>query len=103
VTGLHGIACHPLLVEAKVKKMLERIEPAVDRCPRPAVLVLPFHKLVDLAKRDLGERHGHVGKEEAQINGITHDGMCRELPALQVGPKPVDGGLADVVHRLPPA
>ena len=82
--------------------MLQRIEPAVDRRPRPAVLMLVLHKLVDLAKGDLGQGHGDLGKEQAQIEGITRDGMRRELPALQVRPKPVDGGLADVVHGLPP-
>ena len=82
--------------------MLQRIEPAVDGRPGAAVLMLVFHKLVDLAKGDLGQRHGDLGKEQAQIEGITRDGMGGELPALQVGPKPVDGGLADVVHGLPP-
>ena len=102
VTGLHGIPAHQLLLHAKGKKVLQRIEPPVDRRPRPAVVMLAFHKLVDLAKGDLGQGHGDLGKEQAQIEGIIRDGMGGELPALQVRSKPVDGGLADVVHGLPP-
>ena len=64
--------------------------------------MLVLHKLVHLAKRDLGEGHGDLGKEQVQIKGITRDGVCRELPAFQIRPKPVDSGLADVVHSLPP-
>jgi hypothetical protein len=44
----------------------------------------------------------HLRKEEAQIEGRARDGVGRELPALQVGPKPVDRDLADVVHGLSP-
>src|SRR5712691_4987843 len=53
VTGLDRIASHELLVETKVKKMFQRIEPAVDRRPGAAMLMLHLHKLVDLAKGDL--------------------------------------------------
>src|SRR6266849_5480186 len=87
VTGLDRIASHELLVETKVKKMFHRIEPAVDRRPGAAMLMLHLHKLVDLAKGDLCQGHGDLSKEQAQIDGITHDGVRRELPALQVGPK----------------
>ena len=31
VTGLDGIAGHNLLIQTKVKKMFQRIEPTVDR------------------------------------------------------------------------
>ena len=82
VTGLDGVPRHPLLVQAKVKKVLQGIEPPVDRRPRPAVAMLILHKLVDLVKGDLGEGEGHLRKEQTQIQGITHDGMRRELPAL---------------------
>src|SRR5499427_1793456 len=102
VTGLHGIPSYQLLLYAKGKKVLQRIQAPVDRRPRPAGVMLAFHKLVDLAKGDLSQGHGDLGKEQAQIEGITRDGMRRELPALQVRSKPVDGGLADVVHGLPP-
>ena len=67
VTGLDGVPHHPLLVQAKVKKVLQGIEPPVDRRPRPAVLMLVLHKLVDLAKGDLGEGDSHLRKEQAQI------------------------------------
>jgi hypothetical protein len=102
MTRLDGMTSHDLVVEAKVKKMLQRIEAAIDGRPRPAVLMLPFDKLVHLARGDLGERHGDLGKKQAQIDRVTRDGVCGELSPLQVRPKPVDGGLADVVHRLPP-
>src|SRR5262249_23311707 len=102
MTRLHRIAPDALLVQTEVKKMLQGIEPAVHGRPRAAMLMLVLHKLVHLAKRDLGEGHGDLGKEQVQIKGITRDGVCRELPAFQVRPKPVDSGLADVVHRLPP-
>jgi hypothetical protein len=98
----HRIPSYQLLLYAKGKKVLQRIEPPVDRRPGPAEVMLAFHKLLHLAKGDLGQGHGDLGKEQAQIESITRDGMCRELPALQVGPKPVDGGLADVVHGLSP-
>ena len=55
MTGLDGIARDELFVETHVKKMLQGIEPAVDSRPRSAVLMLVLHKLVDLAKGDLGE------------------------------------------------
>jgi hypothetical protein len=64
--------------------------------------MLAFDKLVDLAKGDLGQGHGHLGKEQAQIKSIIRNGMGGELSASQVCPKPVDGGLADIVHELPP-
>jgi hypothetical protein len=102
VTRLDGIPAHQLLFHAKGKKVLQRIEPSVDRRPRPAVVMLAFDKLVDLAKGDLRQGHGYLGKEQAQIEGIIRDGMGGELAALQVGPKPVNGGVADVVHGLPP-
>src|SRR5918994_1394733 len=73
VTGLDGMASAQLLVHTKVKKMLERIEPPVDGRPGPVVLMLSLHKLVDLTKGHLGEGNGDVGKEEAQIYGITRD------------------------------
>jgi hypothetical protein len=102
MTGLDGIARDELLVETHVKKMLQGIEPSVDGRPRSAVLMLVRHKLVDLAKGDLGEGDSHFRKEEVQIERIACDGVRRELPVLQVGPKPVDGGLADVIHGLSP-
>jgi hypothetical protein len=102
MTGLDRIARHPLLVEAKVKKMFQRIEAAVDRGPRAAELVLPFDKLVNLVKGDAGERHGDLGEQQAQINRVTRDRGGGELAPCQVRLKPVDGGLADIVHRLPP-
>src|SRR6516164_2908778 len=49
VAGLHRIPVHQLLLQAKGKKVLQRIEPLVDRRPRPTVVMLAFHKLVDLA------------------------------------------------------
>jgi hypothetical protein len=102
MTGLDRIARHPLLVEAKVKKMLQGVEAAVDSGPRAVVLMLPFHKLVDLVKGDAGERHGALGEKQAQITRVTRDGVGGELSPSQVRLKPVDGGLADIVHRLPP-
>src|SRR5688572_10603186 len=93
---LDGIAPDELLVQTKVKKMLQRIQASVDGRPRAAVLMLPLHKLVDFAKGHLGQGPGGLAKEEAQIEGITRDGVRRELPALQVRPKLVDGGLTDV-------
>jgi hypothetical protein len=102
VTRLARIAADALLVEAKVKKMLERIEPAVDRRPGPAVPMLVRYNLVHLAKGDLRQGDRHLRKEEAQIQRITGDRMRRELPALQVQAKPVYGGLTDVVPALPP-
>jgi hypothetical protein len=102
VTGLDGIPSHQLLLHAKGKKVLQRIEPPVDRRPGSAVVMLAFDKLVDLTKGHLRKGHGHLGKEQAQIKGIIRDGMGGELAALQVRPKPVDGGLADVIQGLPP-
>ena len=64
--------------------------------------MLPFHKLVDLVKGDAGERHGDLGEKQAQITRVTRDGVGGELAPGQVRLKPVDGGLADIVHRLPP-
>src|SRR2546426_4991983 len=102
VTGLDGVPQHPLLVQAKVKKVLERIEPSVDRRPGAAAVMVMLYKLVDLTKGDLGEGDRYLRKEQAQITRITRDAMPRELPALQVQPKPIEGGLADVIHALPP-
>jgi hypothetical protein len=62
---LTGFPITQLLTQAKVKKVLQGIQPPVDRRPRPAVLMLPFHKLVHLAEGDLSERHLHVSKEQA--------------------------------------
>jgi hypothetical protein len=102
VTGLHRITSYELLVETKVKKMLECIESAVDRRPGTPLVMLVLHKLVHLVKGDLGERDRDLGKEQAEIEGITRDRVRRELPALQVRLKPVYSGLADVIPRLPP-
>jgi hypothetical protein len=102
VTGLDGIPAYPLLLQAKGEKVLQRIESPVDRRPRPAMVMLALHKLVDLAKGDLGQGHRDFGKEQAQIQGVIRDGMRRELPTLEVRPKPVDSGLANVVPGLPP-
>jgi hypothetical protein len=102
VTGLDGMALDELLVQAKVKKMLERIEPSIDGRPRSAVLMLVLPKLVDLTKGHLGKRDSDGRKEQAQIEGITCDGVPGELPAFAVRLKPVDRGLADVVHGLSP-
>src|SRR4029434_5937965 len=102
VTGLDGVPQHPLLVQAKVKKVLERIEPSVDRRPGAAAVMVMLHKLVDLTKGNLGEGDRYLRKEQAQITRITRDAMSRELPAFQVRPKPVESGLADVIHALPP-
>ena len=102
MTGLHGIASHELLLEAKVKKMLQRIEPAVDGRPRTAVLMLGLHKVVHLAKRHLGEGDSHRHKKHVEIERITNEGVRRELPAFEVRSKSVDGGLADIVHGLSP-
>jgi hypothetical protein len=63
VTRLDRIAAYELLVEAKVKKMLERIEPAVDRRPGTAVPMLVLDKLVHLAKGDLRQGDRHLRKE----------------------------------------
>jgi hypothetical protein len=82
MTGLDGIASDELLIQAKVKNMLQGIEPPVDGRPRAAVLMLVLHKPVDLAKGDLGEGDSYLRKEEAQIEGIARDGVRRELPAL---------------------
>ena len=102
VTRLDRVPHHQLLVQAIVKKVLQGIEPPIDRRPRPAVVMLVFHKLVDLAKRHLGEGDGHLRKEQVEITGITRDGMRRELPALQVQAKPVHSSLTDVIHPVPP-
>ena len=69
----------PAAAPGKRQKVLQRIEPPVDRRPGPVVVMLAFHKLVDLAKRDLGQGHGDLGKEQAQIQGVIRDGMRREL------------------------
>ena len=84
MTGLDRIACHPLLVEAKVKKMLQGIEASVDGGPRAAVLMLPFHKLVNLVKGDASEWHGDLGEKQAQINRVIRDGVGGELAPCQV-------------------
>src|SRR4029434_7668929 len=102
VTGPDGIAGHDLLLQTKVKKTCARIESTVDRRPCPALLMLVRHKVVHLTKRHLGEGDGHRRKKDVQIKGITRDRMRRELPALEVRPKSIDGGLADIVHGLPP-
>jgi len=102
VTGLDGIALDELLVQAKVKKMLERMEPPVDRRPGAAVLMLVLHKLVDLTKGHLSQGDGDWRKEQAQIEGITRNGVHGELPTFEVRLKSVDRGLADVVHGLAP-
>jgi hypothetical protein len=102
MTGLDRIARRPLLVEAKGKKVLQRIEAAVDGRPGAAVLMLPFHKLVDLVKGHTGERHGDLGEKQAQITRVTRDSVGGELAPCQVRLKPVDGGLTDIVHGLPP-
>src|SRR6266446_3495058 len=65
MTGLDWIACHPLLVEAKVKKMLQRIEAAVDGRPGTAMLMLVLHKLVDLVQGDAGKWHGDLSEKQA--------------------------------------
>jgi hypothetical protein len=80
--------------------MLDRIEPPVNGRPCAAVLMLPLHKLVDLAKRYLGKGNSDGPKEQAQIEGIARNGMPGELPTLQICLKPINGGLADVIHRL---
>ena len=67
VTGLDGIASHDLLLQTKVKKMFERIEPTVDRRPRTSLLMLVLHKVVHLAKRHLREGDGHRRKKHMQI------------------------------------
>ena len=64
--------------------------------------MLRLDELVHLAKGDVGEGDRHLSKEQAQINGITHHGMRRELTPLQVRPKPVDSRLEDIVHGLSP-
>jgi hypothetical protein len=102
MAGLDGIARDELLVKTKVKKMLERIGPPVDRRLGAAVVMRRLGELIDLAEGYLGEGDGHLGKEEAQIHGITRDGVRRESPSLQIGPEAVDGGLADVIHGLSP-
>ena len=57
--GQSGLASRdsraPAAAHAKGKKVLQRIQAPVDRRPRPAVVMLAFHKLVDLTKGDLGE------------------------------------------------
>jgi hypothetical protein len=102
VTGLDGVPQHPLLVQAKVKKVFQGIEPAVDCRPGAAVVMLVLYKLVDLAKGYLREGDRHLRKKQAQIRRITRDAMPRELPALQVQPKPIKSSLANVIHALPP-
>jgi hypothetical protein len=102
VTGLDGVPAHQLLVQAKGKKVLQGMEAAVDGRPRATVVMLPFHTLVDLVKGDAGERHGDLSKKQAQINRVTRDGVGGELSPYHVRLKLVDGGLADIVHRLPP-
>src|SRR4029434_11131378 len=79
VTGLDGITRHELLLQTKVKKMLQRIEPPVDGRPRAALLMLVLHKLVHLRKRHLGEGDRSRGKKYVEIEGITRDGMHRKL------------------------
>jgi hypothetical protein len=64
MTGLHGITSHELLLQAKVKKVLQRIEPAVDGCPRTAMLMLVLHKVIHLTKGDLGQGHSDLGKTD---------------------------------------
>src|SRR5215471_8846021 len=77
VTGLDGGPQHPLLVQAKVKKVFQGIEPAVDCRPGAAVVMLVLYKLVDLAKGDLREGDRHLRKKQAQIRRITRDAMPR--------------------------
>ena len=102
VTGFDGVPAYSLLVEAKGKKVLQGIEAAVDGRPGAAVLMLPFHKLVDLVKGHAGERHSDLSEKQAQIKRVARDGVCGELSPCQVRLKPVDGGLADIIHGLPP-
>ena len=82
VAGFDRVPHHELLVQAIGEKMLQRIEPSVDRRPGAAVVMLVLHKLIDVAKGDLGEGDSHLPEEQAQIPRITRDGMRRELPAL---------------------
>src|SRR5439155_7420203 len=91
MAGLDRIARHPLLVEAKVKKMLQRIEAAVDGRPGAAMLMLVLHKLVDLVKGDAGKRHGDLSEKQAQIERVTRNGVGGELATCQVRLKSVDG------------
>jgi hypothetical protein len=63
VARLDRIAADELLVEAKVKKMLKRIEPAVDRRPGTAVPMLVLYKLVHLSKGNLRQGDRHLRKE----------------------------------------
>ena len=65
VPGLDGVPQYPLLVQTKVKKVFQGIEPAVDRHPGALVMMLVLHKLVDLAKGDLGKGDRHLRKEQA--------------------------------------
>jgi hypothetical protein len=64
--------------------------------------MLVLHKLVDLVKGDAGKRHRDLSEKQAQIDRVTRDGMGGELAPCQVRLKPVDGRLADIIHRLPP-
>ena len=65
VTRLDGIAGHQLLVQAKVKKVLQRIQAPVDCRPGPAVLLLRLHKLIHLMKGHLAQGDGDLRKEQA--------------------------------------
>jgi hypothetical protein len=91
-----------VLVEAKGKNMLERIAAAVAGRPGAAMLMLVLHKLVDLVTGDAGKRHGDLSEKQAHIERVTRDGMGGALAPCQGRLKPVDGGLADSLHRLPP-
>jgi hypothetical protein len=46
--------------------------------------------------------HKNSNKQHQEVLSWTYRGVHGELPSLQVGLKPVDRSLADVVHRLPP-
>ena len=82
--------------------MFQGIEPAVDRRPGAAVDV-GAHKLVDLAKGDLGEGDSHLRKEQAQITRITRDAMARRTVCGAPSTAETDRGRSgvDVIQALP--
>jgi hypothetical protein len=102
VTGLDGVPSHPLRGQAKVTKVLQRMEAAVEGRPDAPLRMLVFHKLLHLTGRELGERHAALGKKQAEIHRVTRHGVGGELAPFQVRPKPVASPLAEIVHGLPP-
>ena len=102
MTGLDGMARDPLGVATHVQHRRQGLEPAVEGRPRAAVRRRVLHPRVALAQSDRGQGPRHLRHDEVPSAGRTRARGRRARPARQVGPKPVDGGLADVVQGLSP-